>query len=87
MDGCFVPNLTFGPKMVADIKKRTALPIDSHLMIDAPERYIEEFAKAGSEYITVHLEATNHVHRALQVIKKLGVKAGLALNPERQRKL
>lgn len=81
MDGHFVPNITFGPNIVEAIRPHTSLPLDVHLMIDDPEEYIEDFAKAGSDYITVHYESTAHIHRALQLINNQNVKAGLAVNP------
>ncbi|MCX7782915.1 MAG: ribulose-phosphate 3-epimerase [Meiothermus sp.] len=81
MDGRFVPNLTFGPLVVEAIRKVTGLPLDVHLMIVEPERYLKDFAQAGAEWITVHAEATLHAHRAVQQIKELGKKAGLAINP------
>lgn len=81
MDGRFVPNLTFGPLVVEAIRKVTKLPLDVHLMIVEPERYLADFARAGADWITVHFEATPHVHRAVQQIRELGKKAGLALNP------
>lgn len=81
MDGRFVPNLTFGPLVVESIRKVTALPLDVHLMIVEPERYLADFARAGADWITVHHEATPHAHRAVQQIKELGKKAGLAINP------
>jgi ribulose-phosphate 3-epimerase len=81
MDGRFVPNLTFGPLVVEAIRKVTKLPLDVHLMIVEPERYLTDFARAGADWITVHFEATPHVHRAVQQVKELGKKAGLAINP------
>jgi ribulose-phosphate 3-epimerase len=81
MDGHFVPNITFGPKLVADVRKITNQVLDAHLMIENPDQYIAEFAKAGAEYITVHQEASRHLHRTVYLIKNLGVKAGVALNP------
>ena len=81
MDGNFVPNLTFGPKMVADIKKRTQLPLDVHLMIQKPERYIDSYVEAGADILTVHQEATLHLQRTLAAIRSAGAKAGVALNP------
>jgi len=81
MDGHFVPNITFGPFIVKAIKKCATIPLDVHLMIENPERYIEDFAKAGSDYITVHVEACTHIHRVLQQIKATGAKAGVSLNP------
>lgn len=82
MDGHFVPNLTIGPVVVKWIRKVTKLPIDVHLMIDKPENYIEEFRKAGSDWITIHVEATPQVKETLQAIKKSGAKAGLSLRPK-----
>lgn len=81
MDGHFVPNITFGPFIVKAIKKCASIPLDVHLMIENPERYIEDFAKAGSDYITVHVEACTHIHRVLQQIKATGAKVGVSLNP------
>ncbi|MFC1736241.1 ribulose-phosphate 3-epimerase [Candidatus Hydrogenedentota bacterium] len=81
MDGNFVPNITFGPKMVADIRSHASVPLDVHLMISNPEQYIPDFAEAGSDYITVHVESTVHLHRAIQMIRDRGVKPGVALNP------
>lgn len=83
MDGVFVPNITFGIKMVADIKKRTSLPLDVHLMIVHPEKYVEKFAKAGADYITVHYEACqDNLIDVLQKIKALNVKCGAVINPD-----
>lgn len=81
MDGQFVPNISFGALMVAACKKVTDLPLDVHLMITQPERFLEEFVAAGATNITIHAEATPHIHRALQVIKEAGVAAGLVVNP------
>jgi ribulose-phosphate 3-epimerase len=81
MDGHFVPNITAGPLVVEAVRKRTKLPLDVHLMIQAPERYIETFAQAGSDYLTIHVEACPHLHRVIQQIKEAGAKAGVALNP------
>lgn len=81
MDGDFVPNLTMGMFIVEALKKMTKLPLDVHLMIQKPERYIEQFAKAGAEFLTVHPEADGYIFGALDQIKKCGVKAGLALKP------
>ncbi len=82
MDGVFVPNITFGIKMVSDINKITDLPLDCHLMIVNPERYVEQFAKAGANYITVHYEACkNNLKNVLLQIKRAGVKAGVVINP------
>jgi ribulose-phosphate 3-epimerase len=81
MDGRFVPNITFGPLVISAIRPHTSLPFDVHLMIVEPSRYIEEFAKAGADWICVHAEAEIHLHRTITRIKELGKKAGLALNP------
>ncbi len=81
MDGHFVPNITMGPIVVEAIKPITNLPLDVHLMIENPDQYIEPFAKAGADYLTVHVEATPHLHRTIQEIKKWGVKPGVVLNP------
>lgn len=81
MDGMFVPNITFGIKMIADIRKITKLPLDVHLMIMHPERFIEEFCSAGADWVTVHVEATEHVHRAVQTVRKCGALPGIVLNP------
>ncbi len=81
MDGHFVPNITIGPAVVASIRPVTTLPLDVHLMIENPERYVPEFVKAGADIVTVHVEACSHLHRLVQVIKGLGVKAGVSLNP------
>jgi ribulose-phosphate 3-epimerase len=81
MDGRFVPNITIGPLVVEAVRKSTTAVVDTHLMIVEPERYVDEFAKAGADVITVHAEATNHLHRVLQHIRSLGKKAGVSLNP------
>ena len=81
MDGHFVPNLTIGPGVVASIRKTTKLPFDVHLMIENPERYINDFAKAGADGITVHVEATAHLHRTVAMIREKGLRAGVSLNP------
>jgi ribulose-phosphate 3-epimerase len=81
MDGHFVPNITIGPLIVEAIRPITKLPLDVHLMIDNPDHYIEAFAKAGADYITVHVEACRHLHRTIHYIKSFGVKAGVVLNP------
>ncbi len=81
MDGHFVPNLTIGPPVVAALRKVTGLPLDVHLMIEDPDRYIPDFAEAGADIITVHQEASRHLHRTVQLIKSFGKKAGVALNP------
>lgn len=81
MDGQFVPNITLGANIVSAIRPVTDLPLDVHLMVQEPERFIEDFAKAGSDIITVHQESTVHIHRAMQMIKNCGVKAGVVINP------
>lgn len=81
MDGRFVPNITIGPLIVRAARRATGLPLDVHLMIEEPERHIDAFAKAGADILTVHPEATPHVHRALEQIKRLNMLAGIALNP------
>ncbi len=81
MDGRFVPNITIGPFIVEAIKRSTRLPLDVHLMIEEPERYIADFAKAGSDIITVHAEATRHLHKVVQSIKDHGKRAGVTMNP------
>jgi ribulose-phosphate 3-epimerase len=81
MDGRFVPNITFGPKIVEAVRNVTQLPLDVHLMIEDPERYLAEFAKAGATLLTVHAEACLHLHRTVQRITELGCRAGVAINP------
>ncbi len=81
MDGHFVPNLTIGAPVVKALRKTTTLPLDCHLMIEDPDRYLEDFAKAGANLVTVHVEACVHLHRTLAEIRRLGMKAGVALNP------
>jgi ribulose-phosphate 3-epimerase len=81
MDGHFVPNLTLGPPVVRSIRKATNLPLDVHLMIEEPQRYIEEFLSAGAAMISVHVEAEPHLERALRMIRDGGAKAGIAINP------
>ncbi len=81
MDGIFVPNITFGPAVIKSVRDKTKLVFDVHLMITQPERYIEEFVKAGADMITIHIESTTHPHRVIQQIKSFGVKAGIVLNP------
>lgn len=81
MDGCFVPNISFGPLLVKAVRGMTTLPLDVHLMITDPDRYLKEFAEAGSDILTVHAEATVHLHRTLQQITALGCKVGVAINP------
>ncbi len=82
MDGHFVPNLTFGPKMVADLRRATRLPLDVHLMIERPEDWVERYAAAGASYLTVHVEATSDVAATLRAIRASGARVGLTLNPE-----
>ncbi len=81
MDGRFVPNISFGPMIVDFIRKTTNKICDVHLMIEEPERYAEAFKKAGADHLTVHIEACTHLHRNIQQIKNLGMKAGVAINP------
>jgi ribulose-phosphate 3-epimerase len=81
MDGCFVPNLTFGAPLIRALKKLTALPLDVHLMVVQPEKYIDEFADAGASVFTFHPEATTHVQRQLARVRERGMRPGLALNP------
>ena len=81
MDGHFVPNITIGPMIVEAVRKVTSLPLDVHLMIENPDLYIPDFAAAGSDIIVIHAEATNHLHRSIQLIKSFGKKAGVSLNP------
>ena len=81
MDGHFVPNVTFGPETVSQIKAITKLPIDVHLMVTPAEPFIEMYAKAGADHISIHPESTLHIHKNLERIKELGLKAGLAINP------
>jgi ribulose-phosphate 3-epimerase len=81
MDGHFVPNITIGPPVVASIKRVAKVPLDVHLMITEPDRYIEAFARAGASYLSVHVEVLPHLHRTVHAIKALGVKAGVVLNP------
>ncbi len=82
MDGIFVPNITFGFKMIADIKKKTKLPLDVHLMIDRPERYVERFIDSGADWLTIHYEATNLLIPTLEKIKAAGVKCGAVISPD-----
>jgi ribulose-phosphate 3-epimerase len=81
MDGRFVPNITIGPLIVSAVRRATKLPVDVHLMIVEPERYVEDFCKAGASYVSVHVEASPHLHRTVQQIKSHGAKAGVVLNP------
>ncbi|MCI8459216.1 MAG: ribulose-phosphate 3-epimerase [Clostridia bacterium] len=82
MDGLFVPNITFGFKMIADLKKHTSLPLDVHLMIDRPERYVQRFIDAGADWLTVHCEATNELIPTLEKIKAAGIKCGAVISPD-----
>lgn len=81
MDGHFVPNITIGPLVVDAVRRVTDLPLDVHLMIEHPDRYVGDFAKAGADLIVVHVEATTHLHRTIQLIRSFGKKAGVSLNP------
>ena len=81
MDGRFVPNITWGPKIIGDLRKISPLPFDCHLMIVEPEKYVDDFRKAGADIITVHYEATVHLERLVAHIKSLGAKAGVSINP------
>lgn len=81
MDGHFVPNITVGPFIVEAVRKISRLPLDVHLMIENPDKFIPDFAKAGSDIITIHAEATRHLHRTIQYIKEQGIRAGVSLNP------
>ena len=81
MDGHFVPNITIGASVVAAIRRQTSLPLDVHLMVESPWEQVNQFAEAGADIITVHIEACSHIHQVVQTIKELGVKAGVALNP------
>jgi ribulose-phosphate 3-epimerase len=82
MDGHFVPNLTFGPKMVADLHRTTRLPLDVHLMIERPEEWVDRYADAGATYLTIHVEASRDVLGTLEAIRARGIRPGLTLNPE-----
>ncbi|MBI4511349.1 MAG: ribulose-phosphate 3-epimerase [Deltaproteobacteria bacterium] len=81
MDGHFVPNLTIGPPVIESVRKATALPLDVHLMIENPDRFLEDYARAGADVICVHAEACTHLHRTIQAIQALGKKPAVALNP------
>jgi ribulose-phosphate 3-epimerase len=81
MDGCFVPNLTFGAKVIETVRRLTALPLDVHLMVVQPEKYFDDFARAGATGLTIHAEAAPHMHRQVYRIKELGCAAGVAVNP------
>ncbi len=82
MDGHFVPNITIGPAVVAAIRRHTKIPLDVHLMIKEPEKFIKQFAEAGSDFITVHAEAVPKLDKIIKTIKELGIKAGVSINPE-----
>lgn len=82
MDGIFVPNITFGFKMIADIRKRTEMPLDVHLMIDRPERYVSRFIDAGADWLTIHYEATKEFIPTLEKIKASGIKCGAVISPD-----
>src|SRR5512145_2503986 len=84
MDGHFVPNITMAPAIISALRKITKLPFDVHLMIKNPDQYVESFATAGADYITVHVEAASHLHRTVELIRKTGKKAGVSLNPATQ---
>lgn len=81
MDGHFVPNLTLGPQLVAALKDKTSLPLDVHLMVENPRQFIPLFQEAGADWISIHVEATHHLHKDIQLIKEAGQRAGLAINP------
>src|SRR5512134_1570929 len=81
MDGHFVPNITIGPPVVAALRQVTRLPLDVHLMIENPDRYIPDFAAAGADILTVHAEASAHLHRTVQLIRSLGKRPGVSINP------
>jgi ribulose-phosphate 3-epimerase len=81
MDGHFVPNITIGPTVVEALNSATSLPLDVHLMIEQPDKYLKDFITAGADYVTVHYEASVHLHRTVQMIREHGVKAGVSLNP------
>src|SRR5512135_1924757 len=81
MDGRFVPNITIGPVVVEAVRRATRLPVDAHLMIVEPERYVEAFAKAGADLVAVHAEVSPHLHRTIQAIRAAGARAGVVLNP------
>lgn len=81
MDGHFVPNISFGPGVVRTVHRLTSLPLDTHLMIENPDFYLEEFQKAGTAHLTVHIEACRHLQRTVSMIRQLGMKPGVCLNP------
>ena len=87
MDGMYVPNISFGMPVISAIKKHAKKPFDVHLMIEQPDRYVEDFKKAGADVLTVHYEACTHLHRTIQLIKSHGMKAGVALNPHTSEEL
>ncbi|NPU86042.1 MAG: ribulose-phosphate 3-epimerase [Syntrophaceae bacterium] len=81
MDGRFVPNITIGPAVVGHLRKCTKLPFDVHLMIEEPERYVDAFAAAGSDFLTIHIEASRHLHRTVSQIREKGIRPGISINP------
>ena len=81
MDGRFVPTLTFGPAMVQAIRRWTSLPLDVHMMVTPPERYVEEMAQAGADMMTIHAESSAHIHRVVQMVREAGARPGVAINP------
>ena len=81
MDGHFVPNISIGPPVVRSIRKETKLPLDVHLMVSEPDRFVEAFVKAGANNLTVHVEAVSHLHRTIELIRSFGIEVGLAINP------
>ena len=87
MDGHFVPNITFGPVVLESIKKHCSIPLDAHLMIENVDKYIPDFVKAGADMISIHIENNYHIHRSLELIKSLGAKAGVVINPGTSLKL
>jgi len=87
MDGHFVPNITFGPVVLESIKKHCSIPLDAHLMIENVDKYIPDFVKAGADMISIHIENNYHIHRSLELIKSLGAKAGVVINPATSLKL
>ncbi len=87
MDGHFVPNITFGPVLLESIKKHCRLPLDAHLMIENVDKYIPDFIKAGADMVSIHIENNHHIHRSLELIKSLGAKAGVVINPGTSLKL
>ncbi|WP_448584430.1 ribulose-phosphate 3-epimerase [Thermocrinis sp.] len=87
MDGHFVPNITFGPIVLESIKKHCSIPLDAHLMIENVDKYIPDFIKAGADMVSIHIENNHHIHRSLELIKSLGAKAGVVINPGTSLKL